>query len=427
MATVKKKPSETAAEQLDSSMKTLELDTDTAPKKSKMPLYIGLAVVVIAGAALGYFFMKNTSTDKNASPTPPVAQQENEPEEKPKPGPSRLIYSKELFGEPTESCTPVKVQLIAKPLDGKAAIVNDEIGDGSYVTSVQTYKNQVLVETSPDCSNKYGASIWYSANNGKTYSRVFLGKLTSGDPGYADQITSSVFSSDGKSIIFGLLGVDPKNRSNTVIEIDVASGETKDLFTVDSAGVFIKGYDRAKKQVYFTAGCYNCDGNNSNTLYAYDLGTKQKTTAYAKQDGLGEQLIMNSDLTEFLLTSGVVGEFLGASPPYEIARIAIATKAVTSVAKDLQAYPRVGTFGANDFYYANGKEILQVGKDGATTKLYSADADVSNMYYASSEVVVFETGDYSKPNLYMVDLATKKVTDILTAEDKARVLGVTYN
>lgn len=396
-------------------------------KKSKKPLIATLVVLVVfIAAGIGSWFWwsnQQTLTDnKNATDQPANSSQQKLSE------PNTVAYS---YGT-SDLQTPR--DLFWRPASGGE---KQNSSSKAYVDQSRIYGNQVIVSTyaSPGAEMP---TILYSKDGGKSYTTIFTGKKAASDSGLGDQITGIQFSSDGKSVIFALL---PDNAKNTVKQISFDKpNEITDLMTSESRGVFLLGYNVKTKKLVFTEGCYNCDGNFSPTVYAYDTGVKQRTTLI---DGKDKHLsvIANKSATKLLVTAPTVDKnkttedaFLGyyVGAPYTLNIFDLeSTKSedLATVGSEAENKFVRGGFMSDDVtpYYYVGNQLFMLGKNSPSL-LYEAGKPVHEVFYASLETVYVSTGTYENFALNRFNIKAQKSTQLLTGDDvTTRIFGVTEN
>ena len=283
--------------------------------------------------------------------------------------------------------------------------------------------------------------ILYSQDGGRSYETIFTGKKAP-DGQLGEQVTSIIFSSDSRSIVIGLLAAP--GGFNAITQI-VLSGENEasELHRVSQAGVFLEGYDPINgKLIYFT-GCYNCDGNFSDTLYITDLKNKI-TNQLISSDKFNFDIQVREDFQELLLVkndrafSGLGEENL-LGQPYEISKLDIASKKETKLAVvgakgALEQTPPFGDpVAVSAGYIANQKDVFFVADKKlyalrgqlAPSLLFESQQPIGKVYFAGDDTVIAATGDiYQDFVLSRFDVKTQALATILNGDANTRIFGV---
>lgn len=394
------------------------------PKKKKVA--IAAAVLLIVVGAVGAWYMMHKP--KPAARTNSSTQVDNTNTAPSSLSPATVMYSyKEKTGVTPAGCgEQEKDKLYWRPVAGGDKTQAADTAAGSTVAYSGVYKNEAFVVTYPACGSKDGVTILYSQDAGKTYSNIFSGAAASGD-GLADQITSAHFSSDGSAIVFGYLRSD--SIKNTVKEIDPSSKVVKDLFTDDKhAGIFLHGYNKGAGRIYYSVGCFNCDGVSYDKVLVYDTAANTSSELYddSKAGKTSEQVVMNSDLSKILRVRGTVGEFMGGSAPYTIEEFDIATKTakqITEIKEDTMV--SVGYRSDDGVPYFSSKNTVSIiGSAAQPEVVFEASKPIIGVYHVSVDKVVASSGTYSDFVLtnYLVD--TKQTVTLLSGDDKTNIFGV---
>ncbi|HUP26434.1 MAG TPA: hypothetical protein VM124_02175 [Candidatus Limnocylindrales bacterium] len=403
------------------------------PSKSrKKPIIILTVLILIIGGSLA-FKIATKKKPNNAATTQQNAPKTAATEKSTTSGPQTIAYAT----SETDSSQPI---LYWRPATGGERIQSLKLDQGSYITDQIVRGNQVVVGVQASAGNTFGPQIWHSTDNGKSYTKIFEAKKTSGNLG--DQITSIVFANDGKSLAVALL---PEDGKNTVKEIVLDTPHTvKDLFTSDSRGVFLEAYIPSSKQVLYFTGCYNCDGNSRTKLWSTNIATKStkiildgQDTNYAiraSQDGQS-LLAMKGTLDPALDVEGIGGMYQG--PPYTLITVDLSSgkeTTLTTFGKKGTRKPdgSLNTSSATFGYMADGKTPYyvidnQIYKVNSTSPslLFEATKPIMEAYYVSDDMVYVTTGVYNNFVLDKFVIPTKTLTTILNGDDKTRIFGVT--
>ena len=272
---------------------------------------------------------------------------------------------------------------------------------------------------------KLPATIYYSNDAGKSYSKIYTGPLPAAAESI-EQITSALFSTDGTAIVFGDL--PQTDGKNTVKEIDIKAKSVKDLFTKpDLTGVFIKGYDVANKKLLYLTGCYNCDGSNTGKLYSRDLTSGLDTIIYvAPKASTALQTVLKSDFTKLLVVHGVSGDALGAGAPYTVEEYDFAAKTSTQLAQITGETSAIAGYSTADVpYYVQSNTLYAVVAGGKPTTLFEAASPIIAVSYVGADTLVLSAGKYDNYQLTSYSISTKKTVKIFDGDGSTNLLGVT--
>ena len=312
----------------------------------------------------------------------------------------------------------------------------------AYVSTSLTYGNQVVIETYGGTENS-APTLLYSSDGGKTYKTIFTGKAAASSNDFGDQITGMQLASDGKSVAFAVL---PNNGKNTVKQIFFDKpNEVIDLMSSDARGVFLIGFNVKLNKLYFSEGCFNCDGNGASTsVFAYDIAKKQRSTLV---DGADKHLgiLANKSATKLVITTPTVdksktsddgaGSFWGyyVGAPFTVTVFDLENATNTDVSATVgsatdNAFVRAG-FMADDTtpYYYKDKQLFSFGK-GTSSLLYEAGQPFYEVHYVSPATVFASTGTYENFVVNRFNVKTQETKQIITANgDTTRILGITEN
>jgi hypothetical protein len=380
--------------------------------KFRKPAFALFALLVASGLGLGVWYALNKSEMPPAQETTNTASNkvgyisENQSGET---KPAAIVYAQR-----TNDTSPYEIY--RKPLEGddKAASVFTLAAD-DYLTGYQTAGQYVALSV----EGKNGPSVWLSSDSGKSYQKVWSGTVA-GENVFGDQITSILFSHDQKRLLFAVYGT---NQVNTIKELNLADAQIKDLFTSEKVGVFLKSYDSAKLELYYTTGCFNCDGNTDIPLFRRDLLANQEVTVVTATNSYLLSMAVKTDGSELVYALGAASdEGLGADAPFEIFRFNRAAGEATKVHEETDAYVWATGYGDDDTgYYALGSRIYTL-----TDKklLFDAEKTILRVGYLSKELVITESGDYPNLQIASYDVAAKKARAILSENANTAFIGV---
>lgn len=396
------------------------------PKKSKKKilLIILLALLLAGGTAAAYFFFfKKEASAPAPSPQASTQQTETKPT-----GPVSLNYllpsgtnKPESIGQLNLSNNSAKTIL---ELTDYQAVIESTV-QGSNIAFVATPK-----------TGKTQSAVFYSNDNGTTYTKVYETKAYTGSNNIGDQITSLVLSNDGSLIIIGLLPQD--TRKNVVTEITPGTNATKALFTSDQAGIFLNAYNKGK-QIIYTKGCYNCGGELAKTIYSYDLAAKKETALVTTKDNFDKRnIVANKDFTtlgyvETKLTTAEVGPV--PAGPYTIKQLTLSDGKSQTLATIGKANAPIVNLNLGYMadgktpYYVADKTITSLNGTKATTLFESTKDNVYEAYYVSADTIYFSLSlAADNPDLiYRYKTADKTLTQLLKDIKPLSVIGVTSN
>lgn len=401
---------------------------DMTPKKKsskkKLLIIFGILFLLLLGAGL-FFVLKDTNSENSNEATLPVS----EPVKKISPKPLGVLYSKSTDLPDTQNdCSNTSNSINFKPLaDGDDSKVLD-LGDNNYVQQNGIFENKVFMVVGPGCGSKSKTTLYYSQDSGETYSKLYEGSGPD-DNGSADQITSATFSSDGKSIIYAVL--PPTGSKNSVKTIDLTTKETQNLFTSEYRGVFINSYDTKNQKVYFTKGCYNCDGNSGSKILVYDIETKSESTILDLGKSFNVGFAFNEDFSQaFVATGEASTEGPGAGPPYKVYNFTLEDKKlseVTGVNND-DYILKVGYRDDGMAYFANSKAVYGV-SSGKIITLFEPDESLRNVFLVKKDNVVVQTNKGETSTILNFVSSSKKADTVMTFSEKETisVVGVIWS
>lgn len=337
-------------------------------------------------------------------------------------GPVNLVYTtseqdgskSSLFWRAMGSGTPTKA------LDLPA---------NTYVSQYAVRGTQVAVVVEPGNSTEKLA-IWHSSDSGETYKKVYTDPAETKPNSLNAQITSLVFASDGKSLVYGYL---PSGGDNKVTQLTLngnETAETVELFTEKQAGVFLQGYNSTTQQAVYYAGCYNCDGNQFTDLLVHD--GKTKTTKTLLKTTTPAMVVVKEDGSELIAANGTSnpadkpGVEKGPQvAPFTLQKVQLSDSKATTLATLQDVISGIGYSTDGEVYYNTGMKVVRSGATPVT--LYEAQKDILNTFYVDKEQVISAVGDYSSFVVNHFITKTQANTTLLNGVTTTRVLGVTNN
>jgi hypothetical protein len=393
--------------------------TDKPKSGKKRALIIILIVLLIIGSAFAWFLLKS---DKAEPPQGTVNQdsvqnqQESTKEKKPY-GVVNAITSDAVNGD----CNTVDSKLFLSSLEESATKEAVSLGS-SYVTWSDIKDNIVVLVSASSCGTE-GELVWYSTDSGESYEKIYTAKKAESAEALAEQITSVEISSDSKSVVINSFS---SQFSSTVKEIDLSSKEVKDLFSVEQKAVFVNGYDKAKNNIYYFVGCYNCDGNAYNKLYVRNLNDDKEEVVF-EHDRIGFQTIINDDFTKILVNKATPGEGLGGGAPFDVEEFDIQGKTF----KNLKTITENGTVligytEKQEQYYTNQSKITKIVEDGTEIIVYEAPKPILRVFIVSENQVIVSEGEYNEFEVNNYNTKDKSTKQILSGSEKTQTFGVTW-
>lgn len=400
-------------------------------KKSNKKLLIALAIIlllVVAGGAF-WFITKNKQTTPSVSSNQSSSQATKVDNQKTfTPFSINYAYTTDKQISLPNCGSSSNTNVYWRPFAGGDKTTALDTGESNNVSYSDIYQNQIVLITDPSCNSKDPTTVWYSKDSGKSYTKLFRGKPlppANSTTGW-EQITSVKFSNDGKAILIGLL--NNAGSINTIKEITPDTKETKDIFTVNTAGVFINGYDTKLDTVYYSKGCYNCDGNTLNNLFAYNINTQNNTELFTETKLVVNQIKPNFQKTKFLVVKGTqLTDGIGGGKPYIIEEFDTNTKTskkLVTINEDTTV--NVGYRAGDDIpYYSKGKNLYTINPSGNSDLIFEASKPLLQILYLDKSNIVASTGEYNNFALTNYTIATKQLVSILNGDEKTRLFGVT--
>jgi hypothetical protein len=397
----------------------MDVDTGRASTKRLISprlkkLAVGTAVVfalVLVGGAIWYLIFKKDPQPSLTGATTPattdhsyISDSQNKERK-----PFAVIYSfRNNSSDPLE--------LFWRPIGGGDPVSALKLTADSYLSQFAT-KGPYVVAVSTDQS---GPKVWLSNDSGKSYSKVMSGE-NQGDAGRNPQITSAIFSNDQKRLLVALLGT---NSKNTVTEISTASKEAKVLFTSDSPGVFFDFYDSAKAKLYYSTGCYNCDGNTGFPYLLRDLATGQEKVLINTSEKYRLQTNVSPDKPEIVYIQGSRSvDSMGDAGPYQLLKLNTETGQITPVKESQTPEPLISGLGLKEqTYYVKGSGVYSIENDGL---LFDAELPINQVYTVTKDLIVLSSGSLEKFQVVTYDTTTKKASVLMTGTANTAILGIT--
>lgn len=419
-----------------------ELPSTTGPQKakSKKVYLLIILLIVIVGSLVAYFLLTN-NTQKEVKQNLQSTTTPKDQTQAKKPGlPFNIAYSYATSEQGPYS-------LYSRPANGGDKTESLKLDKGTQLGEANVRGQQVIVSTQ---TGSNPINIWYSADGGKSYTSIFSEQKADSQSGADYQITSLIFSNDGKAVVFGYL---PENGYNIVKQVSLDSSHLiSDLFLTKDRGVFLLAYNRTTKQLTYTTGCYNCGGSYvAPDIVQTNTDTKVTKILVAENPDSGStQRVANDDANELLLLRATKADspstFNSAGyngPPYTLSKIDLNTgkeTVVTTFGKKGVVIGKDKTYGDNITdtlfakvaymadgktpYYFAGKQLFKV--SGATpTLLFESTQPILASHYVSDGAIYVDIGTYNDFNLAKYDIATKVSKNILSGDSKTKVFGVT--
>lgn len=391
------------------------------PKKSKNKLLLTLLFIILltAGAAAAYllYFKKDAS-----APEPQAQQTQQTPAVA---GPNSLIYA-EAKSATSDSTGPFEM---------KSLLVNDkEISTGYDLTKFESgvmmsavNGEKIALAIGGSTDKPVPTTVLYSDDNGKSYKSIWKAKTAPSSTVMGDQITSIIFSSDGTSVIIGYL--PESDRKNQITEISLQGKNTTTLLTTtEEAGAFLYGYDKARGQVIYTTGCYNCGGGGPKKIFVYNSKTKASSTLFESKQNIWN-INPNKAYEKLLFSESTIEEGTVTSDT-AIKEISLADKKVQTLFTKPKSQPQILNLDyMNDGvtpYYVTEKAVVSL-KPNKQTDIFTTDKRLLDVLYMDEIQVIVKTGDpIGKFVISKFTMESKETSQILQGADPThRIIGVT--
>lgn len=393
--------------------------------KSKKPLLIiSIVVLLLAiGAGAWWFFIRDKgSTPPAQNQTSNTTKQTAKEEVVPSGSPRFLLYS-------GLNSASTSVDVLQYSLASSKRIVGLEFKNKENILDAKTSGKVVYVHV----NSSTGEQAWISKDEGVTYEKVFQG-APNGTNNLGDQITSAVFSKDNTSLLIAVLSGSSSTSttsSNTVKEVLLSDLTTKDIFTLQNAGVFLYGYDKTAGLVYYSTGCYNCDGNTASAILRRNIKGASTDVIYTVASGYFlSSIAMNSDLTKILVatakTYALGSEIAG---PFVISDIDTSSKTVTKLKDITESAVNVGYSHENKGYYFAGKTLKLLDKD---VTLLETGTPIYSVFFVGKDTVIAETGTGGTGSVIKFTISTAKLDTLFDkngsdANPAAFIIGATVD
>lgn len=389
------------------------------PKKSKKKVVLItllILLLLVGGAAAAYFlyFKKDTQTTSTEQSTqqPQTTQI----------GPQSIIVN--------EDNTATSLELTTKSLikDASTTFKSENYSQATMTSTIHE-ENIAFVAAPKEKQTKY--AIFYSNDSGASFTNVFETKGSTSENQIGDQITSIAFTKDGASLLLGYLPTP--NSKNTVIQINLSDKTTKELFSIEDPGMFLKGGDQTRI-IYTKSRCFNCGGEPPNAIYSYNLSTNKAEAIATTPLGLYiAGIAVNKDMDElsYYEASGVEGEAgITAGGPYTIKRLNLSTnqsKTGTTFGQTGQdIFADLGYMAdGKTLFYADNKTVYAV-SETETSELFTTSNTLYEVHYVSVDAVYVSTGNYESFKVSKFDTKTKQLSDILEGSIKTSVIGIPF-
>lgn len=398
------------------------LEQPVRSSSGKKPLLIAvgilLAVALIVGLALAWLMMNSKSTPDNH--TTHTSEQQTKATVFSQP--ENLVYAR---GDGKDAPYALYAKSVTSNDQVEAMTLPSNVHFTGYPGNA-IYGNQVALATTDTVTRQ--DSIYFSSDGGKNYKKIYTG-------GQDGQITSLAFASNGKSIVIGL---NPSPTSgNQVTEISLEGDhQTKALFRIDEAGVFLKGYDQEKQKVVYFSGCYNCDGGAMKDLRLYDIINKKQETLYSAANMI-DGLAINHDFTKILIAEGTLSPATDSQPfastkaPYLISSLDISNKTKETVMTiDGGTLKEVGYTPAGKPYALTNKRAVSIA-DGKLTTIFETTETISPSVTSSfvgdnnAVVGVAPTNTQRTTRVIYSKDATMEPVELIKVNDATILVGVT--
>lgn len=407
--------------------------------KKKLIIILLLLFVIVVGGSVTAWVLTIKDTDKKTNKVDQnLTSQDNThilQKESKVLKPFAVAYSHETH-KINESQYSTKAQLYWRPITGGGSTSAAYMGDNNGISYYGVYKDKVFAVSVPNYSSADGTALWYSSDAGKTYTKIFSGQALSGVR-TGDQITSAKFSSDGKTILIGVL---PSDRSqNTVKEINPETKAVNDLFSVKDAGVFILGYDRAGQQVLYRTGCYNCDGFAAMNIFVHDLTSGTDTVLFEDKKynygySANDSIVPKDDFGKILIVKYAIDYstptyFLPNLITHSIEEFDMTTKTFKNVLTIDEDTPvNVGYIeGGGVIYYSKADSIYSISPSGDTTLIFKADKPIHDVFFVDKDQVIASIGEYNNYSVVNYKISTKSTVEIIGSDNYTNIFGVTWD
>lgn len=295
---------------------------------------------------------------------------------------------------------------------------------GVSVTHHAVYQEKILYVTERTADNESSTEVWLSLDGGKSVEKLYeVGDTMVSD--LPNQVTSAVFSRDGKSVLLAVLPAGDL-RENHVKQIELDSKKVTEIFTSKDAGVFLAGFDTQEGRIHYYSGCYNCDANTRSKLLVHDVTDGSNKTIYDFGERFTSDFSINSSHTKLLVVKGSPStDDLGDGPPYNLVEIDLETSQETEIVSSDKAFATVGYRAGDDLPYFIQENVIKGYNNTKVSPLFETENPIYKTYLVSTDFVVGSTGKYRKERVFQYEYATKSITS-LQSIDNAVIFGISW-
>ena len=195
------------------------------------------------------------------------------------------------------------------------------------VDHIDSAGNVIAFTTAPSCGTSEAAKLIVSSDGGKSFKTI-------ADAAQNDFFTSIKISNDGKSVIVAML--DSTSRKNQVGAYRVSGQKASLIFTAEKSGVFL--HADINGVVYFTQGCYQCDGGRDPDLLTYSSKTSSVKTI-ATIVGLLGKVTFTNKANKALIESITPGDGLGGELPVDFYEFKTGDNTLTKLHTEGSSFP----------------------------------------------------------------------------------------
>lgn len=390
----------------------------------KIILIILAALLLVSAAGLiWYLFLRGTDDDGQANRSVDSSQGDSAR------GQLQMLPEVLVYARRENGTAPYK--LYTRPATGEGDPVEVmTLSEGLQIREHAIHGRQVAVAVEPSGGADGKTIIYYSSDAGSAYEAVYE------QPGSVDSlaISSLIFSTDGSKLAVAMMR--SPDGQNVTVEIDTATGSSKDLFESETQGVFLKAYDAKGQQIIYSKGCMDCDNLAiNNTVYKRSLASDDpsETVVFnASQNQIVTSVIVRNDFQELLYVVSAGGQDTGSGlfvpvVPSSLKRLNMETGEVSDlVISDTTVIGMPGylTDGRTP-YFITDKEVLTIKDADNWTTRYESSTDVHGVMFINDEALILST-DAGQGNFAIKYFSTGAVAPLILIEDSAEtvVLGV---
>lgn len=384
----------------------------------KLGIIVGLVLLLlIAAGAVWYFALRDKDTSSQANQDTDQSQGGQTEEQ--------LLTEPDVIAYAHRDSTDVPYKLYTRPAttEGERTEVM-VLPEGVYVSQSAAKGRQVAFATEIVAGSTEKASIYYSSNAGASYQKIYTDDSEADAGNLGTQVTSMVFSTDGKALAAALL---PPGGNNQVTEISLeGSYDKKVLFTADQRGVFLEGYDQTSQQALYAKGCYNCGGVSDKLLYVRNLTSGVEEVLYESEGG-SLSVAVDKDFEKVLVSEGTVGpelELGGQSTvaPYELFMVNIATKEKTPITEVADETYGIGFMQSGRPYVVTANKVMEA---GGSTVPYETSSTLQGAYFVTEDSVVARVGSaLDEFTLNYFKVGSEAPISILNGDGNTVIFGV---